>query len=81
MTEPADPDVVDDGAGLSSMADGRPVPSAFRRAQRRVARLDDRLTAWSAAVAITLLAFGMRVWHLGTPSRFAFDETYYAKDA
>ena len=81
MTEPADPDVVDDGAGLSSMADGRPVPSAFRRAQSRVARLDDRLTAWSAAVAITLLAFGMRVWHLGTPSRFAFDETYYAKDA
>ena len=27
------------------------------------------------------MAFLMRIWHLGTPHVFAFDETYYAKDA
>jgi dolichyl-phosphate-mannose--protein O-mannosyl transferase len=30
---------------------------------------------------VALLAFGLRVWHLGTPRDFSFDETYYAKDA
>ncbi len=68
-------------AGLSSTADGRPVPTAFDRARHRIAALDDRLNSWLAALAVTLLAFGMRLWHLGTPRRFAFDETYYAKDA
>lgn len=84
VTAPPDVDDVDDvdeQEGLSSTADGRPVPSAFERARHRLARLDDRLTAWLAAIAVTLLAFGMRVWHLGTPKQFAFDETYYAKDA
>ena len=63
------------------MADGRPVPSAWERARLRAAHLDDRATGWVAAIAVTLLAFAMRVWHLGSPHRFAFDETYYAKDA
>ena len=36
---------------------------------------------WTAAIGITLLAFFLRVWKLGTPRQFAFDETYYAKDA
>ncbi len=77
MTAPQDPPTV----GLSSMTDGRTVPSAWERARRRAAYLDDRVTGWVAAIAVTLLAFGMRVWHLGSPRRFAFDETYYAKDA
>ena len=71
--------------GLSSMADGRPVPSAWDRARRRAAALDERVSrrasGWAAAISVTLLAFAMRVWHLGRPDRFAFDETYYAKDA
>ena len=32
-------------------------------------------------MAVTLLAFFLRVWKLGTPREFEFDETYYAKDA
>ncbi|WP_300399707.1 phospholipid carrier-dependent glycosyltransferase [Nocardioides sp.] len=67
--------------GLSSTADGRAVPTAWERVRRRAAALEDRRAGWLAAVAVTLLAFGMRVWDLGTPRRFAFDETYYAKDA
>ncbi|MAS54266.1 MAG: phospholipid carrier-dependent glycosyltransferase, partial [Pimelobacter sp.] len=75
--------VLDDqpAEGLSSTADSRAVPTAWERARRRVAALEDRATGWAAAVAVMLLAFGMRVWDLGTPRRFAFDETYYAKDA
>ena len=30
---------------------------------------------------MALLAFLMRLWHLGRPDTLAFDETYYAKDA
>lgn len=72
-------------ASLSSTTDGRRVPSAWRRARGRLAALDQRLesraAAWGAAGAVALLAFVMRVWRLGSPHRFAFDETYYAKDA
>ncbi len=35
--------------------------------------------SWGGALLITLLAFVLRVWRLGTPHSFAFDETYYAK--
>ncbi|MDO9457310.1 dolichyl-phosphate-mannose--protein mannosyltransferase [Nocardioides sp.] len=71
--------------GLSETADGRPVPTAWQRARGRAvgleSRLNDRFAAWAAALAVSGLALGMRLWHLGTPDRFAFDETYYAKDA
>lgn len=71
--------------GLSRTAAGRPVPNAWRRARGRLGQLEQRLEhrayAWLAAIVIALMAFGMRVWRLGTPDRFAFDETYYAKDA
>ena len=43
--------------------------------------MEDPIVGWSAAIGVTLLAFFLRVWHLGTPREFAFDETYYAKDA
>ncbi len=67
-------------AGLSRTASGAAVPSARERAAGRF-RLEDPIVGWSAAIGVTLLAFFLRVWHLGTPREFAFDETYYAKDA
>ncbi|MEO9323392.1 phospholipid carrier-dependent glycosyltransferase [Nocardioides sp. C4-1] len=67
--------------GLSATASGQPVPTAWQRTRTRLRSLDDRWTSWGAALALTLMAFGMRLWRLGEPDRFAFDETYYAKDA
>jgi dolichyl-phosphate-mannose-protein mannosyltransferase len=67
-------------AGLSTTADRRVVPSARQRLAPRL-RNDDRFAAWAATVAITLLAGFLRLWKLGRPHQFSFDETYYAKDA
>ena len=69
--------------GAVADGDGRPVPSAIERARGTLAgvRLSDRVIGWLAPIAVTLLAFALRMYHLGTPKRFAFDETYYAKDA
>ena len=36
---------------------------------------------WVGAVSVGLLALFLRLWKLGTPHEFLFDETYYAKDA
>jgi len=66
--------------GLSRTASGRPVPLARVRARGR-ARLEDPVVGWSASIGVALLAFLLRLWHLGTPHEFEFDETYYAKDA
>ncbi|WP_232677421.1 dolichyl-phosphate-mannose--protein mannosyltransferase [Nocardioides sp. R-C-SC26] len=60
------------------------IPDAWQRATSRahgLGRRGDRLLGWLVPVGIALLAFCMRVWRLGTPDRFSFDETYYAKDA
>jgi dolichyl-phosphate-mannose-protein mannosyltransferase len=65
---------------LSRTADGRVVPPATERA-RRLGRLEDPFIGWSACIAVTLLALFLRLWKLGTPREFQFDETYYAKDA
>ena len=65
---------------LSRTADGRTVPSARRRMTPLVRRLDRR-TGWAATLAVTALAGLLRLWHLGEPHKFLFDETYYAKDA
>ena len=55
------------------------------RAPRERARgrptLEDPVVGWAATLAITLLALFLRLWQLGTPHAFEFDETYYAKDA
>ncbi|WP_201931780.1 dolichyl-phosphate-mannose--protein mannosyltransferase [Nocardioides donggukensis] len=59
---------------------GGPVPPARDRA-RPLARLEDPLIGWVAAAAVAVLAFALRVWRLGNPREFSFDETYYAKDA
>ncbi|KRB78235.1 glycosyl transferase [Nocardioides sp. Root190] len=68
---------------MSTTADGRRVPHAIDRALGPLRRLrgHQRLVGWLGPIAITLLAFGLRVIDLDNPKRFAFDETYYAKDA
>ncbi|WP_231123281.1 phospholipid carrier-dependent glycosyltransferase [Nocardioides sambongensis] len=70
-------------ASLSRTAAGRPVPLARLRALNPLDRLplSEKAIGWVAPIGLTLLAFALRLVHLGTPKRFAFDETYYAKDA
>ena len=43
--------------------------------------LEDPVVGWSASLGITLMALFLRLWKLGSPKQFEFDETYYAKDA
>jgi dolichyl-phosphate-mannose--protein O-mannosyl transferase len=43
--------------------------------------MEDPFVGWVGAIAVTLLALFLRLWKLGTPKEFLFDETYYAKDA
>jgi dolichyl-phosphate-mannose--protein O-mannosyl transferase len=66
-------------APLSRTARGDVVPTAVERARSRV--LDDRVLSWVGAVTVTLVAAILRLWDLGQPRKFLFDETYYAKDA
>ena len=68
-------------AGLSRTADGRVVPPARRARRTRGCGSRTRSSAGSARIAVALLALFLRLWKLGTPHEFLFDETYYAKDA
>ena len=54
-------------------------PSAWQRARR--VDTEDPVVSWAASLGITALALVLRLWHLSTPKKFEFDETYYAKDA
>lgn len=67
--------------GLSRTAQGMPVPSAARRSRRLIRAGTDAYVSWLAALGVTGLALVLRLWDLGTPRAFEFDETYYAKDA
>ncbi|WP_307855898.1 dolichyl-phosphate-mannose--protein mannosyltransferase [Nocardioides faecalis] len=69
--------------GLSRTASGARVPLAVQRALGPLHGLSrrERLVGWLCPLALTLLALGFRLVGLGNPARFAFDETYYAKDA
>jgi dolichyl-phosphate-mannose--protein O-mannosyl transferase len=67
-------------AGLSYDADGEPIPLAPERARPR-RNLEDPFVGWTAALVITGISLFLRLWKLGTPHAFEFDETYYAKDA
>lgn len=89
--------VIEDGTGASETGapgsgDGTPRTEGLGRdvLGRRLPPLKKRLYppmpkdfdgGWIATLAITLLAGVMRFWHLSTPRKFVFDETYYAKDA
>ena len=58
-------------------------PSFYDRWAVRVSA-DPRLArrwAWLSPTLVTLLAGILRVWNLGHPHAFIFDETYYVKDA
>jgi dolichyl-phosphate-mannose-protein mannosyltransferase len=76
----ADLSSTEERIGLSTNAAGHAVPTAWERARRGV-RLEDPLIGWSASIGVALLALFLRLWHLGKPHVFEFDETYYAKDA
>ncbi len=65
---------------LSSNAVGHAVPSAWERARGRL-QSEDPFVGWVSSIAVALLALFLRMWHLGDPRTFEFDETYYAKDA
>lgn len=70
--------------GLSTTATGSPVPRAVDRALAPLRRRPDlrgRLMGWLGPIAVALLTLDLRLIGLGEPQRFAFDETYYAKDA
>ena len=41
----------------------------------------DTTIAWLVGLGITLIAFVLRIVHVGQPEELVFDETYYAKDA
>lgn len=40
-----------------------------------------RVWGWLGPGLVAGFAFGLRMWHLGSPRTLAFDETYYAKNA
>jgi len=63
--------------------EGLSAPPARERAINPILAVSrrEKLIGWLAPIGIALLALGLRLWHLGTPKVFAFDETYYAKDA
>ncbi|MFC7492681.1 MULTISPECIES: dolichyl-phosphate-mannose--protein mannosyltransferase [unclassified Nocardioides] len=79
MTSAAPPEPPQARTGLSSDAAGRPVPSAWQRARSRI-RSEDPVIGWAASIGVAVLALFLRVWNLGKPHSFSFDETYYAKD-
>ncbi|HMU37146.1 MAG TPA: phospholipid carrier-dependent glycosyltransferase, partial [Marmoricola sp.] len=41
----------------------------------------DRLIGWISCGVMFVIALGLRLWKLGRPDSFGFDETYYAKNA
>jgi dolichyl-phosphate-mannose-protein mannosyltransferase len=47
---------------------------------RSITRLA-RVPEWVWLLAVTALAAVLRLWNLGSPRTFVFDETYYVKDA
>ena len=68
-------------AGLSRTAAGDVVPPARERRAAAGAARGPARRAGRPRSRSTLLAFFLRLWQLGTPREFEFDETYYAKDA
>jgi dolichyl-phosphate-mannose-protein mannosyltransferase len=65
---------------LSRTTRGGAFPDATTRARRGPGH-EDPFVGWSAAIGVALLGLFLRLWKLGEPNAFSFDETYYAKDA
>lgn len=68
--------------------------STIERLRDGQAALSDRISGWAVTIAITAMAFAVRMYsvvfsngtftvapNLGYPNKLIFDETYYAKDA
>jgi dolichyl-phosphate-mannose--protein O-mannosyl transferase len=79
--------------GFADEADSTvPLPAEPRRPltppQRPLSTIDrlrvpmpaDKITGWVVTLAITAIAFVIRLVNLGYPNKLVFDETYYAKD-
>ena len=58
----------------------QPTLTTIQRLRDGQEHLRDRLTGWVVTLAITALAFVVRLVNLGYPKNLVFDETYYAKD-
>lgn len=54
--------------------------STIERLRDGQVELRDRLAGWLVTIAITAIAFVIRLVNLGYPNKLVFDETYYAKD-
>src|SRR5699024_4184627 len=54
--------------------DGNPLPSLRARMVPPMSK--DTVAGWLAPIAIAVIAGALRVWHLGRPAKFVFDETY-----
>ncbi|WP_343993619.1 dolichyl-phosphate-mannose--protein mannosyltransferase [Nocardioides dubius] len=60
---------------------GAPTPARHRHLDPSAPSGPRPLASWGAGISLALFAFFLRVWRLGEPREFSFDETYYAKDA
>ena len=68
--------------GLSHDDDGRRRPAGRGARPRAAARVEDPFIGWTATAGDhPARRCFLRLWNLGTPHAFVFDETYYAKDA
>ncbi len=67
--------------GLSRTADGRRRTECCDGVPACARGTATPFIGWVATLAVTLLAAFLRLWDLGKPRAFLFDETYYAKDA
>ena len=62
---------------MTATATDRPA----RATDAKAPRTEDPVVSWAASLAVAGLALFLRLWDLGSPKKFEFDETYYAKDA
>jgi dolichyl-phosphate-mannose-protein mannosyltransferase len=65
---------------LSRTSDGETYPLAADRGRFRFV-MNDVFLGWFTTISVALVALFLRLWKLGEPKSFLFDETYYAKDA
>ncbi len=84
--EPSVPSAPPSGSGFSDTGSSAALPPKPPPQPRTVDRLRprmpaDRLGGWVFTGLVTVIAFAIRIVHLGRPGHLVFDETYYAKDA